>query len=349
MINILIVDDSPTQTLVLTHLFEQEKDMCVIGCAENGRQAVELASHLKPDIITMDINMPVLNGLDAIRQIMTTAPVPIIVISSSANDTNQGTAFKALEAGALSVLDKPKSVSDPNFALSCQRILTAVRSMAEINVVKKRFALVPCDAPVSVKPQFCHKHYEIVAIGSSVGGPQALKEILSRLPADFSVPIVIVQHMSTGFIQGLAKWLAQHCELKVKCVENHETLTAGTVYFAPDDCHFKVHKIGNKLISLLQQGKPVSGFYPSITVLFNSVAKACEEKALAMLLTGMGSDGSHGLLEVKTHKGHTLIQDEKSCVIFGMAEVAQNLGAADIVMELDNIASYLTHLFNQHK
>jgi two-component system chemotaxis response regulator CheB len=252
----------------------------------------------------------------------------------------------ALELGALSVLDKPVNVFDPSFNVTSKRITTLIRSMAEIKLIKRRFSIHPENKP----PIMFHRtenglrNYEIVTFGSSVGGPQALKNILSKLPSNFPVPIVIVQHMAHGFIGGLTKWLNQHSSLNIKCAESHEVLQAGTVYLAPDHHHLKVKRVGSKLIANLDKGEPVSGFYPSITVLLDSIAETCGDKAVAALLTGMGSDGASGLLEIKSQKGHTIIQDPESCIVFGMAGIAQSLGAVDKVVKLNEIAAYLSKL-----
>lgn len=346
MIKILIADDSETEQMLLTHIFNKEKDMCVIGCAKNGKEAVELAYKLKPDIITMDINMPILNGFEATRLIMGTNPVPIVVITSSLKDPNLNTTFYALDSGALSVLDKPVNASDPDYHSTCKRIIALIRSMAEIKVIKRRFTVDIANSQSLMPQQLINKPkpYEIITIGSSIGGPQALKVILSQLPASFPVPIVIVQHMTQGFIEGLSKWLANHCSLNIKCAADNELLQAGTVYFAPDRHHLKVQRIGTHLITQLCKGEPIAGFYPSITVLLNSIAKTCGIHAIAILLTGMGSDGASGLFEIKSNNGHTIIQDPDSCVVFGMASVAQSLGAVDRILRLDEMADYLINI-----
>lgn len=348
MINILIADDSETETILLTHIFQKEKDMRVIGCAKNGKEAVDMAVNLKPDLITMDINMPILNGFEATRLIMMSNPIPIVVISSTVNDLNLNTTFLALEAGALSVLAKPVDALNPLFLPTCKRMITLIRSMAEIKVIKRRFTIGQAShkSPVLLSQEFQGMEYEIVAIGSSVGGPQALKIILSQLPADFSVPIVIVQHMTPGFIEGLCQWLDLYCPLTIKCASNQEVLRGGTVYFAPDKYHLKIQRTRTDLVALLQEGESVSGFYPSITVLLESIAKTCGKNAIGMLLTGMGSDGANGLFDVKSNKGHTLIQDSASCIVFGMGGVAQSLGAVDKIVELDQIADYLIKIIN---
>lgn len=348
MIKILIADDSITETALLKHIFEAEQDMCVIGCAKNGKEAAELAVRLKPDLITMDIQMPLMDGLEATKLIMMTYPVPIVVISSTINDKSLNTAFLALEAGAVSVMDKPVNVIDPSFKYVRKRIIDLLRGMAEIKVVKRRFpAKSHFNITHSCHLEFRRPDYEILAIGASVGGPEALKIILSGLPADFPIPIVIVQHITLGFIEGFCKWLDGHCTLKVKCVENHERLVAGTVYFAPENYHFQIKRTDKYLVAALYQGKPVSGFYPSISVLFQSVAASCGQHAIGLLLTGMGSDGAQGLLDLKQKKAHTIIQDAASSVVFGMARVAQSLDAVDKIIELDKIAKYLELLTHE--
>ncbi|TAK73921.1 MAG: chemotaxis-specific protein-glutamate methyltransferase CheB [Gammaproteobacteria bacterium] len=343
MINILIADDSATETLILRKIFESESDMKVIGYAKNGKEAVDLVARLKPTIVTMDIQMPVMDGIEAIRQIMSQHPTPIVVISSKLNDEAMTVSFNALDAGALSVLDKPVDITSPAFDKIRQRIVNSVRSMSEIKVVKRRFHPKSKHKKLIVsKPLLPAAHdFEIIAIGTSVGGPQALKQILSELPADFPVPIVVVQHMTPGFISGFVKWLNDNTSLVVKEAQNQELLQAGNVYFAPDGCHLQIERGKEAPRAKLIKGLPVSGFYPSATVLLQSVAESYGKNAIGLLLTGMGYDGAHGLLELKGAQGHTLIQDPDSAVVFGMAAVAQSLNAVDKVVDLGKIAGYL--------
>lgn len=345
MIKILIIDDSPTEIALLKELFKAEPDMEVIGSGNNGEEAIKLTALLKPDIITMDIQMPIMNGVDATRIIMAQQPIPIVIISSAVNDQSLDLTFQALEAGALSVLEKPDNTK-PQYKKLHKRIVDVVRSMSEIKVVKKRF-LTPKDL-ISQKTPIVSltraRHYEIIAIGSSVGGPQALKTILSALPNNFPVPILVVQHMTPGFIKGFADWLNTNSPLQIKEAKDLEILHKGTVYFAPENHHLEVKREQGKLIAKLSNGKPVSGFYPSITVLFKSVAKTCENTAIGILLTGMGCDGAEGLLALKQANAHTIIQDPKSAIVFGMAGVAQSMGAVDKVVKLDQMANYLMRI-----
>ncbi len=344
MIKILIADDSPTETAVLKSLFEAESDLKVVGCAHNGEEAVNLARKLKPDVITMDIAMPVMDGLEATRLIMSHTPTPIVIISSRINDKLMDATFQSLEAGAVTVLEKPANIMDSSSSRKRQHMIDTLRSMSEIKVFKRRFFISKREKSSSLVVDtsvLSPGEYELVAIASSIGGPQVLKLILAKLPIDFPSPIMVVQHMTAGFIEGFTEWLNDHSDLTVKYAQNNEVLMPGTMYFAPDHHHLQVGRADGKLICKLTNGPPVSGFCPSATVLLESVAKVCGKKAIGLILTGMGSDGAEGLLALKKRKGHTLIQDPKSAVVFGMAAVAQSLGAVDKVVELNQIADYL--------
>ncbi len=342
MIRILIVDDSKTETLLLQSLFESEKSMKVVGCARDGKEAVKLAEQLKPDLITMDLAMPVLDGFEATQLIMSHHPTPIVVISSRLDSYSLNASFKAMSAGALAVLDKPHFHA-AEFKAEKNRILETIRSMAEIRVIKRRFRSPSLKQQTLPQPQPLspQEDFEVIAIGSSVGGPQALRIILSKLPADFPIPIVIVQHMTEGFIQSFTQWLDNHVSLHIKEAADFEALRPGTVYFAPDHAHLEIQRNEKGLYAKLSQGLPVSGFYPSATVLLKSVAQVSAHKAIGILLTGMGNDGALGLLELKNARGHTLTQDADSAVVFGMAGVAHALGAVDRSVDLEKIADYL--------
>lgn len=342
MIKILIVDDSPTETAILKHILEENTDLQVIGCAKNGAEAVRLIPLLKPDLVTMDIQMPVMDGFEATRLILAQHPLPIVVISSQLHDESMNITFRALNAGALSVLAKPFDITSANFEQERRRIVETVRSMSEVKVIKRRI-LGHKSPPTKLSP-FEEKlgKPEIIVIGASIGGTQALNYILSKLPANFPVPIVIVQHMMPGFIGGFAKWLNENTLLHAESATHHQLLKKGSVYFAPDFYHLEIQRNhNNQLMCKLVTTPPVSGFCPSITVLFQSVAKVCGKHAVGVLLTGMGSDGAEGLLTIKKAGGHTFIQDQKSSIVFGMAAVAQALGAVDKVVTLNQIADYL--------
>lgn len=348
MIRILIVDDSESEINILKSIFTKETDFEIIGYAKNGREAINIVPLLKPDIITMDINMPIMDGFAATRYIMSHNPTPIVIISSKINDESLEHTFQALEAGAVGVLEKPVNITSPSFKVQRQRIVDMIRSMAGIRVIKRRFNTKTKTKKIEeVKPELPKVvEPEIIVMGSSVGGPQALKTILNQLPYDFSLPIAIVQHMTPGFVEGFVKWLDNNANLKIKIAENNEELLAATVYLAPDDRHLQIARSNGKLIAKLIDGKAISGFCPSITALFQSVAKTCGKNAIGILLTGMGQDGAKGLLELKHVHAHTIIQDKESSVVFGMAGVAQSLGAVDKVVLLNEIGDYLNKLLS---
>jgi two-component system, chemotaxis family, protein-glutamate methylesterase/glutaminase len=249
----------------------------------------------------------------------------------------------------LSVLEKPINVNSVGFEPVRRRIIESVRAMASIKVIKRRFRIKKKHEKPS-KHEAVKYHtadIQILAIGTSIGGPQALKTIFSQLPSHFSLPIVVVQHMTPGFISGFIKWLNDDTPLHIKEAENQELLQPGTIYFAPDYYHLEVDRIKGYLAAKLVSAPPVSGFCPSATVLLKSVAKICGKNAIGLLLTGMGNDGAQGLLELKKVHGHTLIQDQKSAVVFGMAGVAESLGAVDKILNIDKIAEYLIDITQQ--
>lgn len=351
MIKILIVDDSETETALLKGIFESDNTIKVIGCAKNGEEALRLVPLLKPDLITMDIQMPIMNGFEATRLIMSKYPTPIVVISSQLNNETLQPTFNALEAGALMVIDKPYNVLSPDFEHTRRRMIDIVHSMAEIKCITRR---VFNKKEVIQQPRLTKIIHEklpfsLIAIGSSIGGPQALKTIFSALPKDFPVPILVVQHMTPGFIEGFTKWIAEDVKLKVKLAENYEPLQKGTIYFAPDNYHLTVKTVDEKLIALLIKGKPIAGFCPSITMLLGSVALACGNQGMGVLLTGMGSDGAEGMLNLKKAGGHTIIQDEKSALVFGMAGVAYSMKAVDKIVELSEMAEYFQKITTHSK
>jgi two-component system chemotaxis response regulator CheB len=275
-------------------------------------------------------------------------PTPIVVISSTVSSESVQATFPILESGALSALEKPSNAFSPTFEHTRKEIVETIRAMAEIKVVKRRLKSVPdADTVTGISHRLsplAKVNYEVIAIGVSVGGPQALKTIFSKLPANFPLPIVLVQHMSYGFINGYADWLSAYTPLVVQNGKHLEQIKKGHIYVAPDNCHMTVDRINGRLYTKLLTGQPVDGFYPSITVLLESVAKVCGNKAIGGLLTGMGFDGAKGLLEMKKKHAFTFIQDKESAVVFGMAKVAESLGAVDEVIRLNQIASYLEKL-----
>lgn len=345
MIKVLVVDDSPTVRLVLQTILESDPDITVIGTASGGQEALQKALDLHPDLITMDVLMPGMDGIEATRQIMAQCPTPIIVISAHRSDPVLAVSFSALQAGALQVVDKPENAFSPEGAAVRAALISAVKLMSEVRVVRRRYGTLPrngtpngAPAPVSSPPGLTPRECEVVAIGASTGGPAALNMILSGLPANLPTPVLIVQHITAGFTQGLATWLQASCQLTIKIAQPDQRIQPGTIYIAPDDQHLSVDR-GGRL--RLTRDTMVNHVRPSADILFDSVAQTYGATAVGVLLTGMGEDGARGLLTIHQRGGFTIAQDEASSVVYGMPKAAAQLGACSTILPLDQIASTL--------
>lgn len=349
MIRILVVDDSAVLRQSTKFILESDPELTVIGEATNGADAIAQVTRWKPDVVTMDIRMPKMDGLEAIREIMAENPVPIIVVTGLDLDREIGVSAQATKLGAVSVLRRPDSIVSTDYKTFAVKLIRQVKAMSSIKVVHRARTLdntpkpIMSDLgtpsfnrfePVSVKTQ-------IVAIGSSTGGPAALHKVLGGIPKTFGVPIVIVQHISFGFVDGLASWLNDACALQVKVAQAGERLEAGKVYIAPDDRHMLVDRFSRISLS---DNPAVGGHRPSVTSLFQSVAQAFGASALAVILTGMGADGALGMKALHDAGANTIAQDQTSCVVFGMPKEAIALGAIRYVTPLDQIAQKIQDL-----
>ena len=279
-------------------------------------------------------------SIKAIRQIMSNTPVPIVVVSSYVNHLAMNVTFDALHAGALDVVQKPELVTLTKDARACERFIETLRAMASVKVIKHRARRAA--APViRIHPRRI-RDLELVAIGASAGGPLALATILGALPADFSLPVVITQHMIKGFIVGATQWLDALCQLTVKVATHGQPLHAGAVYFAPDDGHLRISRApDNTLVAQIGDDAAIGGFRPSITALLESAARTCGARAVGGILTGMGHDGDQGLLAMRQAGALTFAQDKNSSMIFGMPKAAIDAGAARHTLALDKIAAFL--------
>jgi len=342
MIRILIVDDSATQRQLLRQVLGGEPEFEVVGEAADGLEAVELSHRLEPDLVTMDIQMPRMNGYEAIRRIMAESPRPIVVLTSSMSDRELGISFKALEHGALMVLSKPNSLSEPDEAL--QRLREQLKAMAEVKVVGRRRDLTQSrPAPPPPRPRVAgpsRSKVELICLGASTGGPPALQAILQGLsPAD-TPPIAVVQHMNPGFVKSLASWLESTTGFQVKPAASGELLLPGKVLLASEGKHLMVTRGGR---ANQVAGEPEDGHCPSVTTFFRSAA-AFGPAAVGVLLTGMGRDGAQGLFEMRQAGAKTIAQDKETSVVWGMPGEAVALGAASEVLPLASVASRLRAL-----
>ena len=338
MIRVLVVEDSTTARTLLVSILRGDPAIEVVGEAKNGEEGVRLADRLRPDVVTMDVQMPILDGIQATKQIMEIAPTRVIVVSASHFD-DVGASMEAIRAGALTVLDKPQGPGSPEFDDLAARLVDSVKSLAEVKVVR-RWAERPRDLSAPVV-SLRAGGVGLVAIATSTGGPAALHRILSRLPKTFGAPILVVQHIAVGFGKGFADWLATAGPLRVKIAGNGERLEPGVVYIAPDDLHLGV----SDAKTVLTSNKPsIAGFRPSGTFLFQSVAENFGSKAAGVVLTGMGTDGLDGLRALKAAGGVILAQDERSSVVYGMNAAAIEANLADEVLALEDVAARLVSL-----
>lgn len=351
MIRVLIVDDMATIRMALRFILESDPELSVAGAVGNGEEALAFCRKSRPDIITMDINMPGMGGYEAIRQIMSETPCPIVVITGIESQHLMDVSFKALALGALTVLPKLRGFS-PDDA-EAKSLIQQIKIMAGVKVVRRSLRTgsppamtdkpvvqpaAPAKDPVSIKLQ---KEAQLVAIGLSTGGPPALQTILNNLPSSFPLPIVVVQHISQGFMFGLAGWLSSVTPFRCKVGELGETIVPGTVYLAPDNTHLTFKGSSN----LWHDGsEPVDGHRPSATVLLESVAQNFGAKAIGLLLTGMGKDGARGLKAMHEAGAYTIAQDEASSLVFSMPKAAIELNAVNEVLSLNQIAPRLKDL-----
>lgn len=359
MINVLIADDSPVILASLENILSSDPSIRVIATARNGQEAVSLARSKKPDVITMDINMPVMDGLEAVREIMETNPIPVIIISSIMDADDPKDTFKALEAGAVTIMNKPSALGSRESAIYAKQLTQQVRLLSEIRVIK-RFArtrtagstnnsntassnangsrnLEPVqNTQKKYQSENITAHPEIIAIAASTGGPLVIQKILSSLPKDFRIPVVVIQHIVAGFMLDFARWLGETSAIPIVIPQNTEEILPGRCYIAPDAFHLKVRK--NHFIYVQDKKHNIC---PSASVLFESISEEYGPRAVGIILTGMGSDGAEELLKMKQAGAVTIAQDKNSAVIYGMPGEAVKKGAAAMVLNPDEIVKYL--------
>ena len=344
-INVLIVEDSLTAQNLLKGILAGDPAFNVLGIVTNGREAVEAVARLHPDVVSMDLYMPEMDGLEATRQIMQKTPVPIVIVSSYFQSSNLAMSFSILKAGALTILPRPVGPMHPDYPQSSRSYLNTLKMMAGIKVIVQQSKQVSQPAiihsvPVESKPIIYNgtEKRAIVAIGASAGGPLALQTILSQIPSNFSLPILIVQHIDANFAVGFCDWLNSSSRIPVQLASHGEKLVPGHAYLPPGDAHLGLVEEG--IISVTND-PPESNLRPSVNYLFRSVARVYGAKSIAVLLSGMGTDGAKELRELKDVGALTIVQNESSSLVHGMPGEAIRLGAACLVSSLDEIASQI--------
>ncbi len=338
-ITVLVVDDSGISRDLLTHILLSAPGIEICGYARNGEEAVALSAEKKPDVVTMDIHMPGLDGFETTRLIMETLPRPIVIVSASFDTRDVAKMFRALEAGAVAAVEKPPGPGHPQHAALARRFIDTVKAMSEVRVIRRwprdrsdnRRPSPPLQPPAEGPPR-------LVAVGASTGGPPALQRLLAGLPKPCPVPVLIVQHISAGFIHGLADWLTATTGMPVRIASHGELAPAGTALLAPDGCQMGIGADGR----IICAPEPAEhGLRPSVGFLFRAVARNFGARAAGVLLTGMGRDGAAELKLMHTAGAVTFAQDQESSIVHGMPGEAIRLGAATHIGTPDRLAALL--------
>lgn len=340
-IKVLVIDDSALIRSVMKEIINRENDMECVGAAPDPLVAREMIKSLNPDVLTLDVEMPKMDGLDFLERLMRLRPMPVLMVSTLTERGNDIT-FRALELGAVDFVSKPKldiARGMEEYAIEITDKIRAtaqarVRKIAPEPVIKEKFsadAILP-----SVAGRFASTE-KLIIIGASTGGTEAIKEILTRLPAD-APGVLVAQHMPEHFTKSFADRLNTLCKISVKEAEHNERILPGHAYIAPGHSHLLVKRSGANYMTKLDQGELVNRHRPSVDVLFRSAANVAGANALGVILTGMGKDGVQGLLEMKKAGAYTIAQDEASCVVFGMPKEAIAAGGVCEVLPIQNIS-----------
>jgi two-component system chemotaxis response regulator CheB len=349
-LRVLVVDDSELHRLLLAALFDADPGLTVVGRAVDGPEAIRHAAALRPDVITIDLRMPGMDGIEATRRIMQETPTPVVMIAAGVSPEDRRLAGEALAAGVLAIVPKP--APGPRGERAAAELVETVKRMAQVRVIRRwspeRVVTGQLRPPpggvgtgqLSPPPPAATRVPELVAIGASTGGPQALHAILTSLPATFSPPVLVVQHIAEGFAASIVDWLAPQCSLPFQIAQAGMRLDQPGIYLAPTGRHLIVQ--GNRLG--LSDEPAVRGHRPSATILFRSVASSYGARAVGVLLTGMGDDGATGLADMKRAGATTIAQDEASSVVFGMPAAAIALGVVDHILPPQRIPALLVRL-----
>ncbi|WP_103105964.1 protein-glutamate methylesterase/protein-glutamine glutaminase [Brevibacillus reuszeri] len=364
-IRVLVTDDSAFMRKVITDILSTDSEIEVIERAKNGLECIEKCKQLTPDVLTLDIEMPIMNGLDALEKLMNEYPIPVVMLSSLTREGAEAT-IQALELGAFDFVTKPSGPISLDIHKVGDRLIERVKAAASARGRIRRtdgkaskptftspVAAQPVVRPVvtSTPPILTRlpntTKARLVVLGTSTGGPKALQTVLTQLPAKFPAPIAIVQHMPAGFTKSLAQRLDSLCQIKVTEVTDGEILHPATAYIAPGGYHFEVHSVNGRLQAHLHQQEPRGGHRPSVDVLFESVSRLTNVDKWAIIMTGMGNDGTKGLKLMKEiGPVASIIEDESSCIVYGMPRAAIQAGLADHIAPLDKIPEVLCKLLH---
>jgi two-component system chemotaxis response regulator CheB len=337
-LRVLVVDDSALMRKLIPKILEQEESIEVVGTAMDGYFGLKKIEELRPQVVTLDLEMPGLNGIDTLREIMRRWQLPVIVVSSHSTK-GAAVTLKALAMGAFDFVAKPQGAGSRIGEIGTD-LIAKIRAAAQSKKIHLPF-LPDKPVPPTVRKRDPSAPVRIVAIGVSTGGPNALQYLFSELPAEFSGSILVVQHMPDGFTNLFARRLDETCPMRVKEAQSGDLLTAGRVLICPGNRHMKVKRLPLGNVAVLNEEAPVNGHRPSVDVLFRSVAEEFGPEVIAVLMTGMGEDGALGLGEVRAAGGLTMAQDQESCVVYGMPKAAIERGYAMRVVSLQELPNAL--------
>lgn len=342
-IRVLVVDDSALMRLMISDILNSDKGIEVVATAKDGEDGIMRVAELKPDVVTMDVEMPRLDGLHALGYIMSEIPTPVVMVSAYTQKDAEAT-FRALEYGAVDFISKPSGPVSRDIRVVGNELIAKIRVAARVDLDGLKFIRpkkIPEKYPTA-KSKKIAQGMRVVAIGASTGGPRAVREILSQLDPDIPTGLLIVQHMPKGFTKTFANRLDRESRIEVKEAEAGDRIEQGKALIAPGDYHMIIKReISGKKTSgviSLNQESPVYGLRPTVDKMMLSVAEVYEDKAAGVILTGMGNDGAKGMKAIKENKGKTIAQDKDTCVVYGMPKAAVEEGAVDKVVPLSKIA-----------
>jgi two-component system chemotaxis response regulator CheB len=345
-IRVLVVDDSALMRKLIPAILARDSSIEVVGTAMDGAFALKKIEELQPDVVTLDLEMPRMDGMETLRMIMKSAPLPVILFSTHSKEGGYAT-FKALALGAVDFLAKPKEAAAGHLEEIADQLISKIK-VAKRAVGKKLPPAVVREDPFGPKKEArpaLPPPRRVIAIGISTGGPNALQFVLSQIPADFLSTILVVQHMPEGFTEMFAKRLDECCALEVHEARSGDLLLAGRVLICPGNRHMMVRHMPRGDMVILSDGPPVNGHRPSADVLFHSVAQEFALTAVGVLMTGMGDDGAEGLGAIKAAGGMTIAQSEDTCVVSGMPRAAIQKGYANKIIPLDGMGSFLVNQY----
>jgi two-component system chemotaxis response regulator CheB len=343
-IRVLIVDDSAFMRKAVRRMLTAAPDIEVVGMAGDGREAIERAVELRPDVITMDVRMAGMDGLTALEHIMARRPTPVLMLSSLTREGAEIT-LKALDLGAVDFIDKARAESSMEITQLANELVAKVRTIAGVDIEKvgaHRQAGAPVPAATAAS-RGRSRTVDIVALGTSTGGPPALQSVIPKLPSDFPCPVLVVQHMPPGFTRSLAERLDGASNLQVSEAVDGDVAATGRVLVAPAGRHLRLFRENGAYVVRLDSEPADAIHRPSVDVMMQSVAEACGSRSLGVILTGMGSDGARGMRAIKVAGGKTLAESEETCVVYGMPKSAVEEGVVDKIIPIHDMARAILH------